>query len=83
MPNYKLKEGKLVRRNAKGEKQSFTAGDVVEMTPEQAKKYGLGLLERQNEEDAKESKSEGSKKAAEPKLTTNPEGGKQAANKKA
>jgi hypothetical protein len=76
MPQYKLKEGKLVRKAEKGGRESFIKGDVVDMSVEQAKNFGLNLLERQHADE-----QEGGEQEQEPQLTTNPAGGKKTAHK--
>jgi len=82
MPHYKLKEGKLLRRGANNQRLVYVAGDVVEMTKEQAKTFGLNLLDLQHEEAAEAVPAEQKQKA---QLTVNPapEAGKKPTQKKA
>jgi len=73
MPKFKITEGKYITGKGK-DRKAFGRGDHINLTMDQAKKYGLGSLELVEAKD-------------EPKMTTNPGGnkggGQTAAQKKA
>ena len=74
MPKFKITEGKYTTGKGK-DRKVFGRGDHINLTMDQAKKYGLGSLELVEAKD-------------EPKMTTNPGngnkgGGQTAAQKKA
>jgi len=69
MPEYKITRGKLVTGRGK-DKKSYTIGDKVKLTPEQAKAHGMDSLERI--EQPTQQKQGGQQKAS-ADVTTNPQ----------